>query len=72
MGGVLASFLKRCRGCVRNTFGIYAFKHNSEMTVWIHSRMKQFKALKLRLAYVNREDRGLIFPSTKAGNLTHN
>lgn len=54
-GGGLASFLKCCRGYIRNTFGIYAFKHNSEVTVWIHGRMKQFKALKFRLACVNRK-----------------
>jgi len=45
-----AGFEKDARDCIRNTFGIYELKKKSEVIVWMYHRMKQFKALKLRLA----------------------
>lgn len=64
-------FLKSCRGCIRNTFGIYEFKKKkSEVIVWMYHRMKQFKALKLRLAWFKWKM--IDFSSAKPGNLTCN
>lgn len=37
-------------------------KYNSEVTAWIYSRMKQFKALKLRLACIKWK---MIFPQPR-------